>query len=172
MQDVVLQQTEALCLVALRETASHVLNYGLWVAMAHLQTYMDIPAVASCCDRIHQALQLGTQLAIDHGETQKYTRDAAVSMNANAEKLKAVQRCRKARVSNSQCDMWDALCDAIKNASCHRAGSHSQTCLLVVDSAALEIAFQVVTAAGLKISRLQVDSKSAPVSILCLLPMM
>lgn len=157
------QQTEALCLVALRETASHVLNYGLWVAMAHLQTYIDIPAVAACCDRIYQALQLETQLATDNNETQQYTRDAVVSVNANAERLGAVQRSRRARVGNSQCMMWVALCDAIKAVSCQRACSSSQACLLVVDSAALEIAFQVVAAADLQVRLLQEHSTTTKV---------
>lgn len=173
MQDVVHQRAqEALCLVALRETASHVLNYGMWVAMTHLKSYIDIPAVATCCNRIYQALQLACDLAIGQLDTQlstgqkrvqQYTRDDSVYVSANAERLKAVQKSIRARVDNSQCMMWGSLCDEIKSATCQRTCSGSQSSLVVVDAAALEMAFQIVSAAGLKIQLLQADLNTTKV---------
>lgn len=156
------QAQEALCLAALRETASHVLNYGMWVAMTHLKTYMDIPPVAERCNRVLQSLQLSCDLATEHLDThlasgqrrkQQYTRDDNTVVKATAEKLKAVQRSRRARIDNSQCMMWNSVCDGIKSASSQRT-NRFQTSLLIVDAPALEVAFQIVSAAGLKVVQL------------------
>jgi hypothetical protein len=169
MQAMHQQAEEALSLLALRQTASHLLNYGIWVAASHLKTFMDIPPVASHCNRIYQALQLAcdlaaeqhsTQLASAHGQAQQYTRNDSTPGNRTAERLKALQRSRKARVDGSQCMMWAAVCDAMKKASLQRTCKEPRTSLLVVDPAAVEVAFEIVSASGLKVSQLQPDLSS------------
>lgn len=177
MQEKRQEAEDALCLVALRETASHLLNYGIWVALSHLRTYIDIPAAASRFSRIHQALQLACDLTIEQLGTQNAASDAVAqysplnhttNMKHTAERLKQAQRSRKARVDNSQCMMWSTVCASIKSVLSEGSQNSPHTSLLILDSSALEFAFEVLSAAGLHVRLLQTESNMTEVGSMLL----